>query len=202
MPSAPELLQLTPALWIWQAFDPAVKSDLFASAVQTPDGLFLVDPIPLPAPSLAEITAGRALRAVLVTNGNHSRAAPDFARQFGCPILAAVPVLEEFEPAQRRAIPTDGQIAPRVAAIPIKGAAAGEVTFHFADDGGTLVLGDALINFEPYGFSFLPPKYCSDQREMRRSLRQLLEWPCERLLFAHGTPILSGARSRLEALLL
>ena len=83
----------------------------------------------------------------------------------------------------------------------IDGAATGETAFHFADDGGTMVIGDALINLEPYGFTLLPAKYCSDQRAMRRSLRRLLEWPFERLLFAHGTPILTAAREQLETLL-
>lgn len=90
---------------------------------------------------------------------------------------------------------------PGLAAIPIEGAASGEMAFHFADSGGTLVIGDALINFEPYGFTLLPSKYCSNQRQMRGSLRPLLDWPFERLLFAHGSPILSSARARLETLL-
>ena len=64
------------------------------------------------------------------------------------------------------------------------------------DDGGTLIVGDALINFEPHGFAFLPPKYCSNPKQMRRSLRKLLDYDFERMLFAHGTPILHGARAR------
>ncbi|HEX4667371.1 MAG TPA: hypothetical protein VH207_12290 [Chthoniobacterales bacterium] len=201
MPSPPDLLQVTPALWLWHTFEPALKSDLFASALKTGDGLFLIDPIPLPASSLEEVTAGTTVRAILVTNANHPRASADFARQFGKPILAAAEVPDEFESAKRETIPADGKIATGVTAIPIEGAAPGEVAFHFADDGGTLVLGDALINFEPYGFALLPPKYCVDQRKMRRSLRRLLDWSCARLLFAHGTPILSNARARLETLL-
>lgn len=197
MPSLPELLQITPTLWIWQAFDPAVKSDLFATAVQTGHGLFLIDPIPLPEPFFQELTSGIAPAAILVTNANHSRA----AAAFGQPIFGAARALEEFEATEVRTIPEGGEIASGVTAIPIDGAVPGEVAFHFADDGGTMVVGDALINFEPYGFSLLPPKYCSDQREMRRSLRQLLDCPWQRLLFAHGTPILSGGREPLEILL-
>jgi glyoxylase-like metal-dependent hydrolase (beta-lactamase superfamily II) len=201
MPSAPDLFQLTSTLWLWQAFEPAVKSDLFSSAVKTRNGLFLIDPIPLPAPFLEEMTTGTTVRAILVTNANHVRASADFARRLGRPILTAAEVPDELESAKREAFSADGKIAAGVTVIPIEGAAPGEVAFHFADDGGTLVLGDALINFEPYGFTFLPPKYCADQPRMRRSLRQLLDRPCERLLFAHGTPILSDARDRLETLL-
>ena len=201
MPSPPDLFQLTPALWLWQAFDPAIKSDLFASALKTAGEIFLIDPIPLPVASLEAMVAGATVRAILLTNANHLRAAADFAHQFGSPILAAAGVPPEIESAKWKAIPAGGRIAAGVTAIPIEGAAVGEVAFHFAEDGGTLVLGDALINFEPYGFSFLPPKYCADQRKMRGSLRQLLDWPCERLLFAHGPPILADAHARLETLL-
>jgi glyoxylase-like metal-dependent hydrolase (beta-lactamase superfamily II) len=62
-------------------------------------------------------------------------------------------------------------------------------------------MGDALINFEPYGFTFLPAKYCSNQKQMRRSLRKLLDYKAERIFFAHGTPILAGASERLKSLL-
>jgi hypothetical protein len=77
----------------------------------------------------------------------------------------------------------------------------GEIAIHYEGDGGTMVIGDALINFEPYGFALLPAKYCSDFKLMRRSLPKLLDYAFERMLFAHGTPLLSGARERLEFLL-
>ena len=64
-----------------------------------------------------------------------------------------------------------------------------------------MIVGDALINFEPHGFGLLPAKYCLDANLMRRSLGKLLDHAFERMLFAHGTPILSGARVRVEQLL-
>lgn len=201
MPPSPDFLQINSSIWIWQAYDPAVKSDLFSSAVKTGDGLFLIDPIPLAPESLEEMTSSTEVAAVLVTNSNHPRAAADLARKFGGRIFAAKPVAGEMDALLAAAIPESGEIAPGVTAIPIDGAPAGEMAFHFADDGGTIVVGDALIHFEPYGFALLPPKYCVNQKTMRQSLRQLLDWPCQRLLFAHGNPILSGARARLEALL-
>ena len=85
--------------------------------------------------------------------------------------------------------------------IAIAGAAPGEIVVHYAANAGTLIIGDALINFEPYSFAFLPAKYCSDQREIRCSLRKLMDYGAERILFAHGTPILFRASQRLEALL-
>ena len=196
----PDLSALGNALWLWQAYDPAVKSDLFSSAAKVGGRLFLVDPIPLAVAPLAELMVQGEVAGVLVTNANHPRAAAAFARELGVTIFAAQPAIGEFADAKTQPI-AGGEIMPGVAAIPLEGAAPGEMAFHFADHGGTFVIGDALIHFEPYGFSLLPAKYCSNQKQMRRSLRQLLDWPFERLLFAHGSPILSAARAQLETLL-
>ena len=182
-------------------YDPTVKSDLFSTAIKTDARLFLIDPIPLTAPCLEELAVPIGTTSVLVTNLNHPRAAAAFARQFEAPIFAAASVVGEFSAANATTIADSEKIGSRGSAIAIDGAATGETAFHFADDGGTMVIGDALINVEPYGFTLLPAKYCSDQKAMRRSLRRLLEWPFERLLFAHGTPILAAAREQLETLL-
>jgi hypothetical protein len=115
-------------------------------------------------------------------------------------IFAAEPVMGEFRDEKVQPF-AGGEIMPGVTAIPIEGAALGEMAFHFADNGGTFVIGDALINFEPNGFSLLPAKYCSNQRRMQASLQQLLDWRFERLLFAHGSPIVNSARARLDTLL-
>ena len=200
MIEATDLSTLSDFLWLWQAYDPAVKSDLFASAVKNVAGLFLIDPIPLAPAPLAELMAHGQVAGVLVTNSNHSRAAAAFAGRSGATVFAAGPVSAELGEGKIQVI-AGGEITTGVTGIPLEGAAPGEIAFHFADQGGTLVIGDALINFEPYGFTLLPAKYCSNQKQMRRSLRQLLDWPFDRLLFAHGAPILSSARARLETLL-
>ena len=200
MIEAVDLVSLGNLLWLWQAYDPAVKADLSSSAAKSEGRLFLIDPIPLAPAPLAELSANGTVAGVLVTNSNHPRAAVAFARRLRTTIFAAEPVTGEFEGAQAQPF-AGGEIMPGVAAIPIEGAASGEMAFHFAENGGTLVIGDALINFEPYGFTLLPAKYCSNQRQMQGSLRQLLDWPFERLLFAHGQPILTSARTRLETLL-
>ena len=96
----------------------------------------------------------------------------------------------------------DGEVFSQgLTAVAIDGGPAGETALHHNDNGGTIVVGDALINFQPYGFGSLPAKYCLDHKLMRRSLGKLLDHAFDRMLFAHGTPILSGARARVEQLL-
>jgi glyoxylase-like metal-dependent hydrolase (beta-lactamase superfamily II) len=201
MLEAAELQQVTRSIWLWQAYDPAIKSDLFSSALLTQIGLFLIDPIRLAPSAFAELTAGRRARAILTTNSNHLRHSAVLAQQEQIPISAAKAVTRQPGEVEMRALRDREEIVPALRAIAIEGAAEGEMAFHFADEGGTLVVGDALINVEPNGFSLLPAKYCANQKQMRRSLRSLLDFAFERLLFAHGQPLVSAARTRLETLL-
>jgi len=136
-----------------------------------------------------------------VTNGNHHRASAKFAEKFSVPLLGRIEAFpNKVEPDLKRVADGD-EIHDELTAIDIEGAVEGEIALHYAPDGGTFVIGDALINFEPYGFTFLPAKYCSNGKQMRRSLRKLLGYKAERILFAHGTPIVSDASERLRSLL-
>jgi len=201
MVEAPDFQQILPGLWLWQAFDPAVKTDLYSTAALSSRGLFFIDPIRLVARSFRELLDGRRLTGILVSNTNHARASADLARTCEIPIYCAPEMTTEFEDLEVIRLSPRMEIASGVTAIALEGAAPGEFAFQFADKSGTIVIGDALIHLEPYGFSLLPAKYCQNQKELRRSLRQLLDLSFERLLFAHGTPLLTRARERFETLL-
>lgn len=198
---APDLAQIRPGLLIWQAYDAAVKADLFSTAIATESGVFLVDPIQLADAPLAQMAKLGPIAAVIVTNANHLRAAPDYTKRFSVPLYAHrkscpnVPLPEIVEVA-------DGlRIGGELEAAVVEGAPPGEIALYHEADGGTLVIGDALINFDPYGFTFLPEKYCENAKQMRKSLLKLLRRNVERILFAHGMPILSRAHARLRQLL-
>jgi glyoxylase-like metal-dependent hydrolase (beta-lactamase superfamily II) len=201
MTPANDLIQVSESLHFWQSYDASVKSDLFSTAVQTSDGLLIVDPIPLRPKLLHQLMGTHALAGIFVTNANHCRVATAFAEKFPAPIFAHSATRAVCElPAAREV--NDGQMfVANARAIEIQGAATGEMAVYHEYNGGALIVGDALINFEPYGFTFLPPKYCSNAKEMRRSLHHLLDYSFERMLFAHGTPLMHSARKKLEELL-
>ena len=211
MAIACELVQIAPSLLIWQTYDPALKADLFSTVITTRNGSFLVDPIPLADTALAQLLNAGSVSGVIVTNSNHLRAAADFAARFSVPIFSHAETfpgqafpgtkVRQSDGLVRWQVGDGGKICDELAVIGIEGAAAGEIVLHSATNGGTLITGDALINFEPYGFTFLPHKYCSNEKERRRSLRKLLTRKAERMLFAHGPPILSRAGERLQQLL-
>ena len=52
------------------------------------------------------------------------------------------------------------------------------------------------------GLELLPDKYCQDARQLRDSLRRLLDLDFHTLTVAHGLPVTQHARKKLSDLLL
>ncbi len=203
MRAAPEYADLGGGLFCWQAYDPASKVDLHASAVAVDGQLYFVDPILLAEEALAELTADATPAGIVLTNANHARAAETFRRRFGVPVCVHPAAAATIGLASEAMLDAGGGPAFDGAfeAIPLPGAALGEIALYRADDGGLMIVGDAIINLPSPGFGVLPEKYCADPKLLRRSLATLLERPFARMLFAHGEPIVAKARTRLATLL-
>lgn len=197
MAKAQTFTTITPAIFSWQAFEPAVKCDLSSCAIATVDGLIFVDPIELADRAMRELTAAIIPLAIVLTNGNHTRAAAQFRDRFGVQVLAAANAEGlDILPDARLA---DGDLIPggmQVVALP--GAGPGEIAIV---GNGVACVGDALVHLAPEGFRMLPAKYCCDAPILPGSLRKLLSSEFDVLTFAHGTPLVGQARRRLELLL-
>jgi glyoxylase-like metal-dependent hydrolase (beta-lactamase superfamily II) len=187
-------------LAIWHTYDPEVKAELYSTCLATDAGTYLVDPIPLQLEAFDEMIGSSGVAGIVLTNSNHHRAAAQFAQQSSVPIFAHPETFLHGETRRLKIVSDGDEICAGLRVIGIDGGPLGEIVLHYTDGGGTLIVGDALVNFEPYGFAFLPAKYCSNQKQMRRSLGKLLDCNAKRILFAHGAPILSKVTDRLQAL--
>lgn len=201
MQSASDFDRIASNIAIWYEYDSAVKVELYSTCLGTSGGTYLIDPIPLDSEALYELIGSNSVVGIIVTNGNHHRASAKFAEKFLVPLFGQTEAFLSKAARELKSVTDGEEISEGLRAIGIEGAADGEIALHYASNGGTFIIGDALINFEPYGFTFLPAKYCSNQKQMRGSLRKLLDYKAERMLFAHGTPILAGAGERLRGLL-
>jgi hypothetical protein len=198
MSRADEFHEIRPDLFFWQSYEPAVKTELSCCACRTAKGLVFIDPIPLQKAAEAELLAIAAPRAIILTSGNHARAAADYRSRFSIPIHAHAEAAAEFPFAVDHPIAEGETILDEFTVCAIPGAASGEIALHRGD---AMHVGDAVIHLPPYGFALLPDKYCADAGEMRRALGKLLRFPFEVLTFAHGLPIVAHARRRLSQLL-
>ena len=197
MAVATDFQTVTPSLFAWQAFEPAVKCDLSSCAIDGADGLIFIDPIELAEPALRRLLHGRKPRAIILTNGNHARAAGKLRELLGIEVLASADAIGlDLIPDATLA---EGQIAPgEMEVITLPGAGPGEIALVGR---GIACVGDALIHLPPEGLRVLPSKYCADPEQMRHSLRKLLSCDFQVMTFAHGAPLVGTARRQLEQLL-
>jgi hypothetical protein len=198
MSRADEVHEIRPGLFFWQAYEAAVKTDLSCCACRTAKGLVFIDPILLQKAAAAELLSSDPPRAIILTSGNHARAAEEYRARFSVPIHAHAEAVAEFPFAVDHTVADGETILDEFTVCAIPGAAPGEIALHRGD---AMHLGDAVIHLPPYGFALLPDKYCADPGEMRGALGKLLRFHFEVLTFAHGLPIVAHARQRLSQLL-
>jgi hypothetical protein len=199
-PSASDFAWVNEAVAFWQEYDRASLTDLSCSAHRVQDGLYLIDPIRL-APEAATALVERAIpRGILLTNGNHGRAARLYAKQWQIPIFAPAHIEHElgFTP--------DGELKPgevywnQLEVFDLAGAGPGEVAIYRRDM-EILSIGDAFVHLPGFGFAMLPEKYCLDLQRLKAAARQLRDIPIRLLTFAHGYPVTMKAQERLRELL-
>jgi hypothetical protein len=188
---------VAPGLLHWAAYSSEVKTDLSSAAWRSPEGWVLIDPIRLSKEGEEEAFGDADIVAVVLTSGNHDRAAVHYRDRFGIPIHAAT----EAEAPLGFKVDAPLSEAPihGLRVIPIPGGGPGETAFLSPE--GYLFLGDAVINLESHGLALLPKKYCQSEKENRASLKKLLDAEFSIVSFAHGTPLRHRAKERLRALL-
>jgi glyoxylase-like metal-dependent hydrolase (beta-lactamase superfamily II) len=143
---------------IWHTYDAAVKAEFYSTCLATVAGIYLIDPIPLQKRALDSLISSSRVAGIVVTNSNHHRAAAQFAQQFQVCIFAYRETFLDYEPSQFTTTVDGEEISNGLRVIGIEGAAPGEIALYYAGNGGTLIVGDALVNFEPYGVLLSTPK--------------------------------------------
>src|SRR2546430_16306094 len=118
----PDFQQLFPGLWIWQGYDPSIKSELFSTAIRSADGLHLVDPTPLSTDQLHELSEAGSFAGIIVTNANHQRSACTYSDQFSVPIFAHPATFPESKPGRLNETTGNATIGGDLEVIEIEGA--------------------------------------------------------------------------------
>ena len=196
MAVADDLIWVSPSLLFWQAYDARCRTDLSSCAHIIDGQICLVDPIELSPGAIQELPLVAPLKMIVLTNGDHARAALQFKERFKIPIFAHQDAREGLEMALDGFVDESSRIFHDCQIIPLTGAGPGEIAIYRAGS-GVLSIGDALINLPGSGFCPLPKKYCEDSKELRKSLGKLASIRVVAITFAHGLPIVLDAGERL-----
>lgn len=195
------MLEILPGVHHWTALHDAIGVQVSSYYVE-PAGV-LIDP-KLPEEGLDAFAGLAKPQQIVLTSGHHTRDAGALADAFGCLIRApreATARLEgqlEFEPYGH-----GEELAPGVTGLEIGRLAPDEGALHLAIAEGAIVLADALNRYGDT-LAFFPDHLLGDAPVVKRALTQafeglLAQHEFDHLLFAHGTPIIGGAKAALRA---
>ena len=196
---ASEIESLFPWLLHWSIADERIGGfGSHAFAVETPDGLMLIDALPLEQ----HLQDGlRNVAGLFLTHGNHQRSAWRLRKELDVPVYVPAGVTGLDEDAdvwvdEQTALP-GGLRAWSAAGF----TAAVYLTFTHADGTGVLLCGDLICQNPggPYRFPVEPSYF--DRAGGEADARRLLELPLDTLCPAHATPTIDGCREALEAAL-
>jgi glyoxylase-like metal-dependent hydrolase (beta-lactamase superfamily II) len=194
--------EIRPGLWHWRAMHPRIRIEV--SSYYVSDSGTLIDPM-LPAEGVEWFRERAEPRRVVLTNRHHRRQSDDFKEAFGCPVLCHEAGLHEFEDGPEvQGFRFGDELAPGIVALEV-GAICPEETALQIDLGeGLLSFADGLINHGELGFVsdwLLGDDPAGVKRDLRDSLRALLDRDFDSLLFAHGDPLLGGGKRELQQFL-
>jgi len=197
---ADEFQALSDTLRYWSVYEPAVKCEIGCAAIHVASGWVVIDPVPLADAAWKELLGEAALRAILLTNGNHVRDSEALRQKHQVPVVTAPDTRRDITELRPDITLLPNELLYGITAIPIPGATPGETAFYSKT--GVMILGDAVINVSTEtGLEFLPDKYCSDAKQSRDSLKKLLACDFHTLILAHGAPVTTRAKEKLAALL-
>jgi hypothetical protein len=190
--------QIATGLRRWTAWHAEWKQEVGSLAVQTSDGLVLIDPID-PPPEL------RRADHVLLTVFWHGRATPDIEAKHVWAHPRAVRRLKNRGTTVTDQL-GDGDLPGGIQAF--ETARESEVVYWLPDQRGVAV-GDVLLGAgaKPKATSeplrLCPERWLGDAnyRKLKKSLLPLLDLPLQRILPAHGEPVLLEAKETLAALI-
>jgi glyoxylase-like metal-dependent hydrolase (beta-lactamase superfamily II) len=194
---AERIEQVIPGLYRWSVQDDrigGVRSEAYAIVAE--DGaVTLIDPLPIDPRLLKELGP---VEAIVLTAGNHQRAAWDLRRIFGAPVWAPQQAygLEDNADLTYGA----GDTLPGgLIAYHTPGPAMSMYTLWLERPRSVLFVSDLLSHEEVGTPRFIDSQYQDEPARTRTSVRRLLEHlPVEAVCFAHGEPILQDGATQLR----
>ena len=195
------MIEVSERLRYWTAVHPSWKpnrewpAEVGCVLYDHDDALVLIDPLIRDEWAwLDEAAAGRPV-GVLLTAPWHLRSAPETVTRYRAGVWAAPTahaLLDE--------LPWLDSLPEGVEAVSPRGVDEGQVAFYIHSE-RALVVAEIFAGTDA-GLEVRPSPGTVDEREFIDSLRELEELEIERVLVAHGPPVLSGGSEAIAAALL
>jgi glyoxylase-like metal-dependent hydrolase (beta-lactamase superfamily II) len=205
-----EVERIDEGLWRWTAFHSEWTQPVGCVYLEAPDGVCLIDPLVPPEDEARFLDAldrdiarlGLPVH-VLLTVYWHTRSARELGERYGAEVWAPSRARHAVVRRAGHARPfRPGELLPGgVQAFPT--ARSNEVVFYLPER-RTIVAGDVILGVGDGALSLCPESWLPPgvrREQLRTSLEPLLGLAVDRVLVAHGEPVLGkGARALAELL--
>lgn len=194
-----KLEQVAPGLRRWSSWHPEWRQEVGSVAVDTPDGLVLVDPLD-PPPEV------RNPAHILVTVHWHARSGDELDAGHVWAPQRAVRKLKNRGVVVTDPFEKDPELPGGIRAL---ATAREDEVMYYLPQQKALVVGDVLLGAgaKPHATSE-PLRLCpvnwlegATIKQLIKSLLPVLDLPLERILVSHGDPVLQGGKDVLRALI-
>ena len=192
--------EVLPGVRSWKATHPGIDSEVHSEWV--PAAGAVIDPL-LAEPGDIDAFREQPPDRVLLSNRHHLRSSERFVEEFGCTIHCHSSGLHEFEDGPDvQGFEWGDEVAPGIVALEV-GAITPEDAGLLIRDAKALVVADALVNFEEVrtvSDDLLGDDPERIRADIKASFRRILDegHDFDSLLFAHGEPLLGGAKEALR----
>ena len=163
-------------------------------------GSFVVDPLEPDDDGVVARCRSAGVRAVVITNRDHERAAARFARELGAPIVAPAADAAELSIAVDRAV-VDGDDVFGWRVLVLDGYKTPGEMVLFSSDRRAAISGDAFWGAPAGALRLMPDEKLADPARALLSARRVRALAIDHLLVGDGAPVFGHARDALSALL-
>jgi len=209
------LTRISPSVYWWTEVhgEAPYTWNSYLIHIQEENILALVDPLPLSADEVREIEALGTPSHILLTCNYHLRESESLRQKWGCKLLLQLEQQEEAGVAIDGTFGDGDVLWNRIEVIRVTDVRfPEEVGFLIKEEGGLMIVGDAVCGGRkdmgipegeiriaqatqkgPIRFGF-----AAGVEKGRIALRGLLDYPFEKMCFAHGSPVLHHPKEVLK----
>ena len=179
--------EVAPGVLQWSVHHPEKGIDFNGTLVLDAGGNVAVDPPELDARRLDLVWERGGVAHVVITNRHHERHAARLVERTRARTWAPALDAEGLGLRVDETFRDGAELPAGLRAIAIRHSKSpGETALLLPRDGGTLILGDALIGRPPGRLSLLPAPKIADERKAAEGLRVLLDHVFERVVVGDG----------------
>ena len=190
-----------PDLFTWSSFDESRDIDFNSVAWIRPGGNVLIDPLPLSDHDRAHLRQLGGAALVIVTNGDHTRAAEAIAKEFSAALLGPRAERDSINLPCKRWLADGDEPVPGLRVFELHGSKTpGELALVL--EGTTLITGDLIRAHAPNTLHLLPEAKLTDRAQAIASVKRLAD-ACPQIhtvLVGDGWPLFQGGAQALAAL--